>query len=255
MIKRFSSLVLTCMCSGLVVASTLFGEESNEKNHVPVGSRVVSLQEQVAQQENRAKLSSMNLHDDEPVAIQPLSQVKVTAEDTTSSDERVTNHSMFYTSHPGAFHRPYYISAFGDTIEFEDGSIWMVYSGDAYKLMNWLPNDPIVITSNHSWFSSYNFRLTNQNTGASVEANLTLGPIYNGLYTHWIVAIDYYYDIVYLEDGTVWNMSYLDDSIVRKWVVNDTVIIGINDSWLSSSKPNILINVNMLNYATGIVAY
>lgn len=257
MINKFSSLILMC---GLVVVSALSaGHEVDGKGRVPVGARPMALSEHVAQQETRAKLFALEMEEagqsEAQVVTQELQGVVGEESNLGDGEERVTNHAMFYTSHPGAFHRANFISIFGDSIEFEDGSIWMVYNGDAYKTLNWLPTDLIVVTPNHSWFSAYNFRLTNQNTGASVEANLTLGPIYNGPHTHWIVAIDYYYDVVYLEDGTVWNMSYMDDSIVRKWLVNDTVIIGINDGWFSSSKPNILINVNMLNYATGIVAY
>lgn len=265
MIQKMSSTVLMYVCGAVLTASALFGQETSEKEHVPVGTRSLSLAEHVAQQEIRAKMSALNIQEDgQPAEEKMIKQEgqEEEAKPSTStskakaeSTERVTNHSMFYTSHPGAFHRPHYISVFGDSVEFEDGSIWSVHPSDSYKTLNWLPNDLIVVTPNHSWFSSYIFRLTNQNTGVSVEANLTLGPIYDAPYTHWIVAIDYYYDVVYLEDGTVWNMSYFDDNIVRKWVVNDTVIIGINDSWMSSTRPNILINVNMLNYATGIVAY
>lgn len=252
MINRMSSTMLIYVCGALMTASALFGQDA-EENRVPVGTRPLSVSEHIAQQETRAKLSIQNIQEDgQPGEIAKTLQGEANQSD---SEERVTNHAMFYTSHPGAFHRAVNISVFGDSIEFEDGSIWTVYSGDAYKTLNWLPSDLIVITPNHAWFSVYNFRLTNQNTGVSVETNLTLGPIYNAPFTHWITAIDYYNDVVYLEDGTIWNMSYFDDSIVRKWVVNDTVIIGINDSWLSSSRPNILINVNMLNYATGIVAY
>lgn len=264
MIKKISPTLIICMCGALMSASVLFGQDAAaEKKRVPVGTRALLQAEHVAQQETREKLSALNMQEDGQPAEAVLPErahseaglPAAAAASAGESAERVTNHAMFYTSHPGAFHRADYISIFGDSIELEDGSIWSVRGSDAYKTLNWLPSDLIVITPNHSWFSVYNFRLTNQNTGVSVESNLNLGPIYNGPFTHWIVSIDYYHDVVYLEDGSVWNMSYYDGSIVRKWVVNDTVIIGINDSWLSATRPNILINVNMLNYAAGVVAY
>ncbi|CCB90400.1 hypothetical protein WCH_CX17680, partial [Waddlia chondrophila 2032/99] len=93
--------------------------------------------------------------------------------------------------------------------------------------------------------------LVNLNTGAKVKVNLSLGPIYNGIYTHWILAIDYSNREVYLEDGSVWKMSWWDSSIVNQWLPNDTVIIGINDGWFSGSNPNMLINVNMNDHAIG----
>ena len=79
--------------------------------------------------------------------------------------------------------------------------------------------------------------------------------MYNSVYTHWIVAIDYYRNIVFLEDGSVWNMSSLDAGVIDQWVINDVVMIGVNTGWLSSYNPNILINVNMLNYAAGASSY
>lgn len=158
-----------------------------------------------------------------------------------------------YTSHPGAMKSIYDMSLYG--IELIDRSVWTVNPYHTHILGHWYIDDMIVITPNRSWFSSYQFCLTNQQTGDSVEVNLTLGPIYNGYYTNWIVAIDDYYNKVYLNDGSVWSMSAFDSGLIRQWEVNDTVIIGVNNGWLSSTRPNILINVNMLNYATGICSY
>jgi hypothetical protein len=146
------------------------------------------------------------------------------------------------------------VSIYGD-IELEDGSFWLVSPGDASKSLSWYGSDLLVITVNQSWFSSYKYKITNQSTGQSVSANLNLGPKYNGIYTRWISAIDYYYSVVYLNDGSVWDMSAFDSGIVNKWMPNDTVIIGVNDSFFSSSNPNILINVNMSNYAAGRASY
>lgn len=248
MLKKMSSLGMLCLCGAVLSTSFLCAQENDVDDRVFVGARTVSIEEHVAQQDDRTK-SSLNMQEDNLPDV-----VQVAAAEGSEESERVTQHDMFYTSHAGAFHRAYSVGIYGDPIELEDGSVWSVYSRDAYKTLNWLPSDLIVITPNRSWFSTYGYRLTNQYTGVSVEANLTLGPIYNAPCTHWIVGVDYYTNVVYLEDGTVWNMSYFSESTVRKWVVNDTVIIGINDGWLSSSNPNILINVNMLNHAAGIVA-
>jgi hypothetical protein len=143
-------------------------------------------------------------------------------------------------------------------MELMDGSIWAINPNDAYKTMDWYTTDLVVITLNHKWFSSYDFRITNQTTGSSVQADLYLGPFdpaYGSPYTHWILGVDYYYNEVYLEDGSVWSMSGFDRSIVDNWIAGDTVIIGVNDGWLAGSNPNILINVNMLNFAAGLCNY
>lgn len=154
--------------------------------------------------------------------------------------------AIFFTSHPGAFHNPVLI---GDTVKLEDGSFWAISPDDSYKTLNWLATDAIVITKNSSWFSSYNFRLSNQNTGIAVEANLQLflTPYYHSIYNHRIVSIDDVLEMIWLEDGSVWSIASADYS--RKWQIADTIIIGINDGRLAKNNPNILINANLLQTA------
>lgn len=163
----------------------------------------------------------------------------------------------YYTdSHPGAYHSAVAISdafSFSEgSVEFEDGSIWAVWYEDIYKTSNWLASDLIVISRNNSLFSSYDYRLTNLSTGASILANLYLGPLYHSPYRHWIVDIDDYNNMVYLEDGTVWSMSIFDTFTVTQWQVGDTILIGISDSYFN---PNILLNVEFMTYASGKAYY
>jgi hypothetical protein len=139
-----------------------------------------------------------------------------------------------------------------------DGSIWSIAPSDAYRTAGWHSTDLVVITPNHSWLSLYAFRLTNQSTGESLAANLKMGPMAPAVgspYTHWITAVDYLSNRVYLEDGSLWHMSVFDSNIVNQWVPGDVVIIGVNDGWLSSSNPNVLINVAMLNFAAGSAGF
>lgn len=155
------------------------------------------------------------------------------------------------TSHPGAFHYAS-VSIFGDFIVLEDGSGWLVNPVDAYVARTWFPTDLIVITPNRG---SYEFCLTNQNTRESVEVSFYIkGTIQvQPGYTRWIDYIDYYKDVIYLNDGTVWGMSMWDSYVIKKWAVGDIVIIGINDGWFKSSNPNILLNAVTNEWARGAV--
>lgn len=228
--------------SGLLLASTaLFGaDSSNASEHVQVGTRAMSTEVFAAHVEARASMAAQNLTENgKPQRFAALAK----------------SVSLNYTTHPGAYHSPVGISLFGDSIELEDGSIWSIRSIDTYIVRGWLPTDVIVITPNHSWFSSYNYKITNQNTGEYVSGDMFLGPVYTSPYTRWIAAIDYYNDIIYLDDGSIWEMSLFDSGIIDEWLIDDPVIIGVNDGWLSSTRPNILINVNMLNYAVGAARY
>lgn len=211
---------------------------ASEETRITPNSRPLSEIEKVAIQKERAL--------EEEKSGKELNQNLSAFDDLPAAN---IHKGIYFTSHPGAFHNPLLISALGDSVEIEDGSIWSISPSDTYKTLNWITSDLVVITPNHDWFSSHMFRMTNQNTGVSVKCNLVLGPIYNGLYTHWIVAINYYTQQICLEDGSIWTVTGFDSSVFSKWLINDTVIIGINDGFLSSSKPNILINVNTLTYA------
>lgn len=162
----------------------------------------------------------------------------------SDDEERISNASNPTTTHAGSYHYFLSIGPSGDVIEMDDQSVWSISSSDRQKSLDWLTSDILTIRPNHSWFSSYNYRIKNQSTGASVACNLSLNPILSNPHTHWITAI--YGTRIVLEDGSIWSMSAWDDKIIRKWLVNDVVIIGSNDGWFRSSNPNILINTTLL---------
>lgn len=247
MFKKAKIIMLMGLCGAFLTTALPAEELSKEQKRVEVGLRAEPLAKRMAREKERV----------EKVKEEKKGTKKPQLDKSVESLKKFAK-GVYYTSHPGAYQNPVSISYFGDTVELMDGSIWAIAASDAYKVVNWLPTDAVVITANHNWFSSYSFRLTNQNTGDAAVCNLYLGPIdpmYNSIYTHWITAIDYYYDVVYLEDGSRWDISAFDSKVISNWMPNDVVIIGVNDGWLSYSNPNILINVNMLNYAAGSASY
>lgn len=169
--------------------------------------------------------------------------------DVTKNENEIKARALFFTSHHGAYHTPKSITYLGDSVTIEDGSIWSIASYDWWKTQQWLGSDTLLIMQNKFYFSNYQFLIVNQNTGQEVEANLALGPFVNGLFTHWIVGIDYFNKIIYLEDGSTWEMT--ERNVINSWLINDTIIIGINQEG-AFNRPNILINVNTLNFARGL---
>jgi hypothetical protein len=149
--------------------------------------------------------------------------------------------------YPSSTHWLIAVSAWGDSLELEDGSVWKISSYDGYKVLNWRSNDPLAITQNFRWFSKYNYRIVNQNTGSSLEVNLDLGPIKCGEYTRYIIAIDPSEKALMLSDNTHWEISYYDSSVFSGWAIGDAVIIGYNSGWDSACE-SILINVAMNNH-------
>lgn len=235
--KNLKKFAVHLMVGAALFAGSLHAEDEDkqEQERVRIGERSLPKTEQLAIQEERAERFEEQKED----------QKKATA--------RSVEGANFYSTHAGAYHKPYAVSLLGDTVELEDGSIWAVKKGDRYKTMDWLTSDSLVITPNHNFFSSYTYRITNINTGKSIEVDLALGPIYNSIYTHWIAAIDYYNGQICLEDGSVWDVSGFYQSTLNKMLMNDTIIIGIDDSLLGST--NILINVNLNNYVSADCVY
>ena len=135
------------------------------------------------------------------------------------------------------------ISALGDSVMIEDGSIWQVNYYDLYKIRYWLIDDPLVITQNREWFSSYDYRIINRNTGASVAVNLSQGPVLDHPHSRRIAAIDLNQGIVILYPGDLHlSISSRDHYQMSGWAPGDYVIVGINTGW-DSNFESILINV------------
>lgn len=239
------------LAAALLFTSVAFADEKQEE-HVQPGSRAATHVEWLKMQQER---------EDKEESQEASAELAKTEEETTvslgenASVKAPLNASTYYTSHAGAFYNPISVSFLGDMVTLHDGSVWTVSTSDSYKTLNWLTSDLIILTSNSDWFSSYMFRMTNQNTGVSVKCNMTLGPVYNGLYTYWIVAINYFTQEICLNDGSIWQVSGFDSSIFNNWLLNDTVMIGVNDKFLSSSRPNILINVNTLTFVRANCTY
>lgn len=151
----------------------------------------------------------------------------------------------YFSSHPGAIHHLIQPGLLvGGTLQLEDFSTWSISSSDSYKVMNWMPSDQIIIRTNY-WWSSYSFIIENVDAGVKVAANLLqyLHPVYHTIFNHQIVAFDDYQRMIWLEDGTIWSVDSWDYS--TSWKIGQTVIIGINTSYGSSTNPNILINANL----------
>ena len=237
--------------SGLVFVSSLYSNDVSEEHLLP-GSRPLEASMLAEIKQERASEGEWTVEATAKLPSTDRNQLAIFSE---TPDASVFNANIFYTTHNGAFHNPLSVTALGGVVHLEDGSVWSIADGDHYKTLNWYTSDLIVLTPNHDWFTSELFRMSNQNTGVSVRCSMILGPIYHGLYTHWIVGINYYTQEIYLEDGSVWQVTGFDSSIFNKWLLNDTIIIGVNDGYLSSTKPNILINVNTLTFVRSICTW
>lgn len=246
MIKKQSSTLFAILCAALLTTTSSAAEEMTKNERAAVGARAESIESRITRFESDTEMASLMKN-----------EVQSTGKPSSINNAlSLPRGILSVSSHPDVYQNP--VSITGNTVELMDGSIWEINPSDEGLINFWAYTDLIYITPNNSRFipyifrSSYMFRLSNMVTGDSVSVNLKMGPIapiYNSIYTHWIKAIDYYYNLVYLEDGSVWNMSSWDSSVVQQWIPGDVMIIAVNDDWLFSYSKYVLINVATLNYA------
>lgn len=212
-------------------------EVKDEEGRVRPGTRLMAHSEWVKFEEERFKEDDTTEELNVSLSASPFKAV--------SRDALIENVN---STHRGAFQAPINVSALGGLVELRDRSVWIIADEDRYKTLNWLPTDTIFITPNHEWFPSHQFCMTNHNTGVSVKCSLKFGPLSNGAFTHSIKNLNYYTQEIELKDGSLWEVCGLDSKYFSKWENNANVIIGINDGFLRSRKPNILINVQTLTF-------
>lgn len=216
-----------------------------------------SLEQEILNQKMHSMLSTQNRYQgqsEEELESPPFKEKLAANVMSTLDLVASSSYSTDYTSHPGAYHRIYDMTFMGDLIELDDGSIWEVCFDDLYKSSYWRLDEKIVITPNHNWFSSHEFVLTNKVTGEAVEVDLVRESTEH-LESRYILAIDYKYHTLFLDDLSTWDISAFDDAIMREWRVKHSIIIGVNDGWMSTTRPNILINGHTRTYARGVCSY
>lgn len=250
--KKFllSSLMTLSMLTSLVQAddSHLNSDETYVQDHVSVRSRNSDPKKREQIQQQRA---IENLDD--------ATEEQSLPEQFERAHAKIANHQSQFAFAPRKMESaPFSLTAAaypinchwiegladrGHSIELEDGSHWDISPSDRSTIRTWKNHDHIVITPNYSWFSSYDYYLTNKSNNSYVKANLWIGPLAYGPRSHWIVDIDYFSGHLFLENQMVWCIDPRDGYILREWALNDHVIFGVNPT-LFAKHDHILINVN-----------
>jgi hypothetical protein len=262
--KLSKKLILPSLATLLFFNAQLFADEEIAENtetsidqHVSVRSREMDPAKRESIQSQRAQERQEEETDGKTEAQQTLRKVsyKFAAADASTPFMLAPRETMTRPKIAmAAYNYPincHWLTSIADnnrSIEIEDGSHWEVAASDSYILRNWRREDAIVVTPNYSWFSSYDYYLTNKSNNTFVKANLYVGPLAYGPYSHWIVDIDLFGGHVFLENKMIWCIDPQDTNVIKDWAVNDHIILGIYDSWFSPYD-HILINVNMDDHA------
>lgn len=132
-------------------------------------------------------------------------------------------------------------------IEIEDGSGFSCDSQEAQKAFRWNWKSPIAITQNRSWFSNYNYRIINQDSGESIPVNLTQGPLNESEYLVSISVINSSRTALALTNKMELTVCPQDLATFTRWHEGNAIIVGINSGWQSAYN-FILINVEKNNF-------
>lgn len=268
--RNLNKMFLKLLCGTMLISGSFplaAGEEQlvqareikeDSEKHLPAGPRALSIAEFAQIQEKRAAEPASGMEFEPGQASKPALPAaaaaaisKMTSASTVLTPESTKGAIYYVTTHEGALHNAIIVGAIGERVELEDGSIWNVRGSDHFKALSWFSTDLIFVAPNHELFSSYAFKMHNVNTGDALAVNLSLflNPIFHSVFNHIVVDVSPILQMVWLEDGSVWSITGWDD--LSRWAIGDTVIVGINDGWLSSSNPNILINCDLLYYVRG----
>ncbi len=149
--------------------------------------------------------------------------------------------------YPPSCHWMSALSVMGDSLELEDGAVWKTDQRALSDIFYWTSSDPLVLTQNQEWFSTFQYRLINLNTGGGVPVNLFLGPVLANSHAKFLSHFDFQQGVAFLTDGTRWEICPRDYSKFYQWILDDCILIGSNSGW-ESTYDCILINSNMNHF-------
>lgn len=211
----------------------------------PLVGEEIFLEEGHKQTENRFMGPAERALEKEAMAKEERENVREGGECIQASTRKayIDCNTFYYNAHLN----PMDVTPLGDVVTLVDGSLWSVSSWDWCHTRNWLATDMILVTQNTAFFSIYDYELINLSSGATVRANLLnqTTPTYK---TRFITGFHDGLDYIYLDDGSVWEISGSDHYRMMKWCLNDHIVVGTNSGWNQSSRPNILINSTINQY-------
>ncbi|MGR3973978.1 MAG: hypothetical protein QRY72_05380 [Candidatus Rhabdochlamydia sp.] len=150
-----------------------------------------------------------------------------------------------YVKFPGVFHKIHHINLDDRVVDLEDGSRWNISKTTLVK--GWEKSKNLMITQNHSNFSTSRYALVNADLKLAVPASLIREPApAHGV--AYVKSVDRVNDIVTLSDGRNWIVHSSDRGTLSKITEHDRIIVGANTGENREKSPYILINTSNNHY-------
>ena len=232
-----------------VIAVPAFADSTDDEQRHEVGARALTTEQHRLIKERRA-YEEVN-HKVSPLAPEMTEEQKNKTEEEITAEEEAPKAAWSYYgnlypySYAGSHHWVTGVSLLGDYVYTEDGAGYTISSLDAWETTYWLTTDRIIITAD-TGLSYYNYYICNLTRGTKVLAHMTEGPYYLGAHTRWITSKGVFG--FWLNDGYYCDVSSFDYDLMDLYAVNDTIVVGVNDGFLSLFNPFILINVELDMY-------
>lgn len=239
--------LLTCL---IVVSFSLHAQEE-----LPQDRKVLSAAERVELQAKRTALREEALHKGEfPTEEGSPCRFNRELPEQVEGRKAALYEMHYYNLRSEARHWLNSVAFFGGSVTTEDGTKWGIANEDQFEVMSWWPSDIVYVTHAECPFCSHPYMLVNENRATVVYATRLTKPD-SWLFTKRIALIDRFMDRIMLNDGTWWNVAWIDDLTLDRWLEGDLVIIGINNGYDKVLYPCTLINIGIDIFNIGADEY
>jgi hypothetical protein len=135
-------------------------------------------------------------------------------------------------------------------IQIEDGSIWEVVQYDREKTEKFL-DVPLSFRADESWLSAEaQCCFINKISNEKIVVALVSPPDSYIQFSHWVAYLEPKKSILFLDNGSIFSLYDNDREYFKNWLVDDFVITGDYQSWMSQNK-HILFNYRTKKFIFG----
>jgi hypothetical protein len=146
----------------------------------------------------------------------------------------------------------HYVTDFNESgiLRIEDGSKWQVHESDIHKLEAF-KEGAFIFRADENWFSSdVKCSFINKINNTSLNVALLSPPEGYAEKSHWIAFFEPKKSILFLDNGSIFSLYDNDREYFKNWLVDDFVITGDYESWMTQSK-HILFNYRTKEFIFG----
>ncbi|MFY7842688.1 MAG: hypothetical protein ACOVOR_01555 [Rhabdochlamydiaceae bacterium] len=175
----------------------------------------------------------------------PGPQFKIKDPEEKQKDEEDSSSSDHKRSLPLGYHKMGILS--GNIVKLSDESSWKIRESDLKIISGWHANHIVSLEPNLHYFSFYNYILTNHMTKQTVFVDLNTPPLECFRFLDVILRLPFqvYID---LSEGPVWESEPQDFDTIKKWRLNDRIIIGRTSYYINDDYSTILINLDQKSH-------